>query len=92
MLAIIATRPVPLLAKTTALMAGASPLGWRRVALAGLAGSLPGALIYALTGAVVASFENGALMFLLVLSVAGVSWFVERWMEPRLIRSESRCT
>ena len=54
-------------------MAGASPLGWRRVALAALAGSLPGALLYALTGAVAASFQNGALIFLLVLSVAGVS-------------------
>jgi uncharacterized membrane protein YdjX (TVP38/TMEM64 family) len=73
-------------------MAGASPLGLRRVALAALAGSLPGALLYALTGAVAASFQNGALIFLLVLSVAGVSWFVGRWMEPRLIRAERRRT
>jgi len=48
-LAIIVTRPVLLLSETTALMAGASPLGWRRVALAALAGSLPGALRPVLT-------------------------------------------
>lgn len=44
------------------------------------------------TGADAASFQNGALMFLLVLSVARVSWFVGRWMEPRLLRAESRRT
>ena len=57
--------------------------------LAALAGLLPGALLYAPTGAVAAGFQNGALIFLIVLSVGGVSWFVGRWMEPRLIRSES---
>jgi uncharacterized membrane protein YdjX (TVP38/TMEM64 family) len=91
-LAIIVTRPVPLLAETTVIMAGASPLGWRRVALAALAGSLPGALLYALTGAVAASFQNGALVFVLVLFVAGVSWLVGRWLEPHLIRAEGRRT
>jgi uncharacterized membrane protein YdjX (TVP38/TMEM64 family) len=91
-LAIIATRPVPLLAETTAIMAGASPLGWRRVALAAFAGSVPGALLYALTGAAAASFQNGALVFGLVLLVAGAFWLVGRRMEPRLIRSESEHT
>ena len=91
-LAIIVTRPVPLLAETTAIMAGASPLGWRRVALASLAGSLPGAFLYALTGAVAAGFHNGALVFVLVLFVAGVSWLVGRRLEPRLIRAENRRT
>ncbi len=57
-----------------------------------LAGSLPGALLYALTGAVAASFQNGALVFLLVLFVAGVSWLAGRWLEPRLIRAEGRRT
>jgi len=54
MLAILVTRPVPLLAETTAIVVGSSPLGWGRMALAALAGSFPGALLYALTGAVAA--------------------------------------
>lgn len=82
MLAIVATRPVPLLAETVAILAGASPLGWGRVLVAALAGSLPGALLYALTGAVVASFQNGALVFGLVLLVAGSLWLIGRWTEP----------
>ena len=89
MLAIIVTRPVPLIAETTAIVVGTSPLGWGRVALAALAGSVPSALLYALTGAVAASFQNGALVFGLVLLVASSFWLVGRWLEPRLIRPES---
>ena len=62
------------------------------VLAAALPGSLPGAVLYALIGAVAASFQNGALIFLLVLLVAGISWLIGRWLEPRLIRSESRRT
>lgn len=87
-LAIIVTRPVPLLAETTVIMAGTSSLEWRSVALAVLIGSLPSALLYALTGAVATAFQNGALVFGLVLLVAGSFWLVGRWLEPRLARSE----
>ena len=75
-LAIIVTRPVPLLAETVAIMAGASSLGWRNLVLASLAGSLPPALLYALTGAAVANLQSTALMFGVVLLVAGFFWFV----------------
>jgi uncharacterized membrane protein YdjX (TVP38/TMEM64 family) len=86
MLAIIVTRPVPLLAETTAVVVGSSPLGWGRMALAALAGSFPGALFYALTGAVAARIQNGVLVFGLVLLVVSSFWLVGRWLEPRLIR------
>lgn len=85
-LAIIVTRPVPLLAETVAIMAGASTLAWGRVALAALAGSLAPALLYALTGAAVANFQNTALMFGFVLLVAGFFWLIGRLVEPRLNR------
>lgn len=78
MLAIVVTRPIPLLAETVAIMAGASPLGWGRTALAAVAGSLPPALLYALTGASAGRFENTALMFLFVLLITGVFWMVGR--------------
>ena len=89
MLAIIVTRPVPLLAQTTTIVVGSSRLGWERVALAALVGSLPATLLYALVGAIAASLHNGALVFGLVLLVAGSFWLVGRWLEPRLIRPES---
>jgi uncharacterized membrane protein YdjX (TVP38/TMEM64 family) len=81
-LAIIVTRPVPLLAETVAIMSGASSLGWGTVALASVAGSLPPALIYALTGAAVANFQSTSLMFGVVLLVAGLFWLLGRLLEP----------
>ena len=85
-LAIIVTRPVPLLAETVAIMAGTSSLGWGRVALASLAGSLPPALLYAITGASVANLQNTTLVFILVILIAGVFWVFGRWAEPHLTR------
>lgn len=81
-LAIIVTRPIPLLAETVAIMAGASPMSWRRTALAALAGSLPPALLYALMGAAVANFQSTSLMFAFVLLVAGIFWVVGRRVVP----------
>jgi uncharacterized membrane protein YdjX (TVP38/TMEM64 family) len=77
-LAIIVTRPIPLLAETVAIMAGASPLGWGRTILAAFAGSLPPALLYALTGTSAGRFQNTALMFLFVLLITGIFWLVGR--------------
>ena len=50
--------------------------------LASIAGSLPPALLYALTGAAVANFQNTSLMFGVVLLVAGLFWLVGRLLEP----------
>ena len=49
-LAIVVTRPIPLLAETTAILAGGSPLGWPRLLAASVAGAFPSCLLYALTG------------------------------------------
>ena len=79
-LAIVVTRPVPILAETLAILAGASPMGWGRLLVATLAGSLPAALLYALTGATARSLDSVALVFTLVLLVAGLFWGVGRWL------------
>ena len=89
-LAIIVTRPVPILAETVAIMAGASLLGWGRVTLAALAGSLAPALLYALAGAAVADFQSAALMFGLVILVACLFWLAGRLLAPLLDRREAR--
>lgn len=49
--AIVVTRPVPVLAETTAVVAGASPMRWWTLALASVAGTVPGAVLYAAVGA-----------------------------------------
>jgi len=89
-LAIIITRPVPLLAETVAIMAGASRMSWSNVILASLAGSLPPALLYALTGATVAGFQSTALMFTVVLAVAGLFWLAGRVLESFLLVRQRR--
>lgn len=77
-LAILVTRPIPLLAETTAILAGASPLGWARMLAASLAGAAPSCLLYALTGATSRSFGSGPMMFAVVLLIAGVFYFLGR--------------
>jgi len=89
-LAIIVTRPVPVLAETMAIMAGASSLSWSNVILASLAGSLPPALLYALTGAAVANFQSTALMFGVVMLVAGFFWFVGNRVEPMFDKQKNQ--
>ena len=74
-LAITITRPVPVLAETVAIMAGTSSMSWRSLIVASVAGSLPPALLYALTGAAVADLQNTALMFVVVLLVAALFAF-----------------
>jgi uncharacterized membrane protein YdjX (TVP38/TMEM64 family) len=90
MLAIIVTRPVPLLAETVAIVAGTSSLGWGRTMLAAFAGSLPPALLYAITGAAAVNLQNTTLVFVGVILIAVCFWIVGRRVEPYLARRESR--
>lgn len=81
-LAIMVTRPIPLLAETTALLAGASPISWGQMTLAALGGVLPTALLYALAGAVAADFGNTLLAFGLIMLLAGAAWLAGRRIRP----------
>lgn len=75
-LAIIVTRPVPILAETVAIVAGTSSLSWGSTAVAALAGSIPPALLYAITGAAVANLQSMTLVFGLVIFIAALIWLV----------------
>lgn len=79
---ILVTRPVPILAETLAIMAGASSFGWGRFALACVAGILPAAFLYALAGATATDMQTGTLAFFIVLLLTGVFW----WFGRRLSR------
>ncbi len=76
--AIVATRPLPLLAETVAILAGTSAMGWRPLLLGALAGSLPPALLYALTGATAASLDESWMVLGLVLLMTGIFWLWAR--------------
>ncbi|HLT34798.1 MAG TPA: VTT domain-containing protein [Enhygromyxa sp.] len=77
-LAIVVTRPIPIVAETVALLAGTSPMRWRSLTLAALAGSLPGALLFAITGATSMQLDSMLLVFALVLAIAGGVWWLGR--------------
>lgn len=82
-LAVILTRPVPILAETMTVVAGASELSWPRFSLAALAGSLPAALLYAVAGAQLAASNFALLTVLLTLVVAGLAFAGERYWRLR---------
>lgn len=77
-LAIVLSRPVPLLAESVMVLAGVSPMRWRRALPAAALGSLPEAVVYGITGAAVATFDTTATVFLALLAVAGVAWAMAR--------------
>jgi uncharacterized membrane protein YdjX (TVP38/TMEM64 family) len=79
---ILVTRPVPILAETFAIMAGASSFSWGRFALACVAGIAPAAFLYALAGATATDMQTGTLAFFIVLLLTGMFW----WFGRRLSR------
>ena len=77
-LAVVASRPLPILAESVTLLAGTSSMTWSRFLLASLVGYIPAALLYAITGATAARLDSTILIFTLVLTVAGLFWWIGR--------------
>jgi uncharacterized membrane protein YdjX (TVP38/TMEM64 family) len=73
-----------------AVLAGTSSLGWKKAMLGALVGSLPAAAIYALTGAAVADFGSGALVFCAAVAVGACVWLVERRLTGKANGSQRR--
>jgi len=80
-LAVVVTRPIPLLAETVALMAGASGMKWSVVVACAALGSLPTAVVYAWAGAT-GRAGNGVWVFLGVLALAGALLAFGRLWNP----------
>jgi uncharacterized membrane protein YdjX (TVP38/TMEM64 family) len=87
-LAVVATRAVPVLAETVAILAGASSMTWGRMTLATVAGALPGCLLYAIAGATAKSLDTAIPVFAIVIAISGVFWILGR-RRPRSPRAES---
>ncbi len=82
-LAIVVSRPLPLLAETIVVLAGASPMTWRATMLAVLLGSLPPSVLYAWAGAASFGLEGGAIVFGLVIVLAALVGLTIRQIERR---------
>ena len=70
--AVVVTRPVPVLAESTVVAAGAAGLRAPAVVVAATLGAIPEAVLYAAAGAISASFRNVAVVFGTVILIAGV--------------------
>jgi uncharacterized membrane protein YdjX (TVP38/TMEM64 family) len=78
LMAVIVSRPVPILAEAITIIAGISRMPARAFSLGVLLGLLPTALIYAVAGAYALDFQSGMYVFLAVLGMAGVVWLAGR--------------
>lgn len=77
-MALILTRPLPILAETTVIMAGVSKLPFARSLAAITAGSLPACLLYAWAGSQAKDFDVTAIIFLALILLAVAAWMIDR--------------
>lgn len=80
--AIAASRPVPILAETVAILAGSSPLTWTRTTIAAAAGSIIPAAVYAWAGAHGPGFASHAAIFGGVVAVTALLMLAGRRIAP----------
>lgn len=78
LIAIIATRPIPLLAETVVILAGTTSIGWRQLTIATCLGNLPIALLYSASGALSTSISSGIVAFILAMAMSTLFWGVSR--------------
>jgi uncharacterized membrane protein YdjX (TVP38/TMEM64 family) len=76
--AIVASRPIPVLAEAVAIISGSLGLQLGRVLVSSLIGLVPVSFVYSVTGAYSTGLDSAAWAFVLNLGVAGVLWLVTR--------------
>jgi len=89
LLAVAVSRPIPLVAETVMVAAGASRLGAGRTMLAAALGALPGCVMFTVAGEHGLTGPSGILVFVTVVTVVAVSssaWFVvRRWRKQNVV-------
>lgn len=83
MMAVIVSRPIPILAEAVSIIAGISGMPPRKFFPAVLLGLLPTAIIYAVAGAYALDLKSGMHVFLAVIMLAGVVWAVGKCIMQR---------
>ncbi|OIN58284.1 TVP38/TMEM64 family protein [Arsenicibacter rosenii] len=81
-IAIVISRPIPLLSETISLWAGISGVSFSGMVIYSLLGHLPACLLFALAGAFATNFQQALLAFILVMIVSGLCWkWGQRWQD-----------
>lgn len=89
-LAVLATRPVPVLAETVSVLAGATGMRWPGVLAAGVLGNVVPALAYAWAGAAAARAVSGTLVFGAVLGLTALAALLAVVVRGRPVRAAGR--
>lgn len=77
-MAVLISRPVPILAETIGILAGTTAMGWPRFVLSVFLGNLPPAILYAFAGASAKNASYSVAIFLILVGLAGAWWLVGR--------------
>lgn len=80
-LAVLISRPIPLMAESISIMAGVIQMPLQKFILAAVLGILPAAIIFAITGVYALEMKSGIWSFGVVLLVAGIFWVIGRLKE-----------
>ena len=78
LLAVIITRPVPVLAESVSIIAGVVKIKNSQMLFASVAGLLPAAIIYAVTGAYSITAQSTVWSFVSVIFIGGIFWIAGR--------------
>jgi len=77
--AIVATRPVPILAEVMSIIAGTTPgLSWWQITIASIAGSLPPAIAYAVAGHLATKTVGAIWVFSALMLLSAAMWWFDR--------------
>jgi uncharacterized membrane protein YdjX (TVP38/TMEM64 family) len=76
--AIVISRPIPIVAETVAILAGGSPVTWMQALLAAIAGSIIPSVAYAWAGASALGLGWQTLIFAGVMAMGGVMFLIGR--------------
>jgi len=92
MMAVIVSRPIPILAEAVSITAGISRMPKQNFFPAVLLGLLPTAIIYAVAGAYALNLKSGLYVFLAVMVLAGAVWIVGKLLMSSKLASPSSTT
>jgi uncharacterized membrane protein YdjX (TVP38/TMEM64 family) len=83
LMAIILSRPIPILAESICIVAGASSIGWKRLTIAAAIGSLPPAVIYAYAGSKMQDGASFIFVFGVVIGLSIISFIIAKVWQKR---------
>lgn len=79
MVGIVATRPVPILAEVTSIIAGTTPaMSWWQITVSSIAGSIPPAVAYAVAGHMATKTVGAIWVFSALMLLSAAMWWFDR--------------